>query len=113
LATNQACWIFGECFDIKYENQATFLHGLQQVLNLTKDSDLPVRLKAAVSLRFLCQNELSYQPLHSVLPHLLESASTPSTRFTFFSFSRVRVRGLSLTVCAHDTTRHDTQCTLR
>jgi hypothetical protein len=68
----RACWIFGECFGIEYENQATFLHGLEQVLRLTKDSDLPVRLKAAVSLRFLCQNELSYEPLKSVLPHLLE-----------------------------------------
>jgi len=70
----QACWLFGECFDIEYENPSTFLHGLQQVLNLTKDEHLPVRLKAANSLRFLCQNQLAVQPLRSVLPQLLESA---------------------------------------
>jgi len=68
----RACWLFGECFDIEYENPSTFLHGLQQVLNLTKDEHLPVRLKAANSLRFLCQNQLAVQPLRSVLPQLLE-----------------------------------------
>lgn len=45
------------------------------MLRLTKDSDLPVRLKAANALRFLCQNELAVEPLKSVLPHLLESTS--------------------------------------
>jgi hypothetical protein len=75
---------------VEYENKATFMHGLEQVLRLTKDTDLPVRLKAANALRFLCQTELAHEPLKSVLPHLLESTrySPPFSLFfsLFFSF---------------------------
>jgi hypothetical protein len=46
---------------------------------LAKETELPVRFKAAVSLRFLCQSELAYEPLKSVLPYLLDSAFTAAT----------------------------------
>jgi hypothetical protein len=50
----RACWVFGQFFEIPYTSGDTFLFGLRAVLNCISDSELPVRIKAAVALRTLC-----------------------------------------------------------
>ncbi len=60
--------MFGQFFDVNYSDSRNFLSGLQLIVQLLKDSELPVRLKAAICLRFVCQSELgSHMPQSSPL----------------------------------------------
>eukprot|EP01087_Luapelamoeba_hula_P007288 TRINITY_DN1779_c0_g1_i1.p1 TRINITY_DN1779_c0_g1~~TRINITY_DN1779_c0_g1_i1.p1 ORF type:complete len:1013 (+),score=139.46 TRINITY_DN1779_c0_g1_i1:120-3158(+) len=68
----RACWIFGQFFDV-YQNQETFIVGLRAVIQCMTDKELPVRVRAALSLRTLCQSTFSTQALREILPQLLEA----------------------------------------
>ncbi|KAL6058791.1 putative importin-7 [Balamuthia mandrillaris] len=69
----RACWAFAQFFEVKFTDEQVFLNALRRVLELMKDKDLPTRVKAALSIRFLCLNPIALEPLKQILPQLLEA----------------------------------------
>eukprot|EP01089_Gocevia_fonbrunei_P001110 TRINITY_DN11052_c0_g2_i1.p1 TRINITY_DN11052_c0_g2~~TRINITY_DN11052_c0_g2_i1.p1 ORF type:complete len:716 (-),score=191.12 TRINITY_DN11052_c0_g2_i1:200-2140(-) len=69
----RAAWVVGQFYDIDWA-QDTFVFGLKEVLRLTHDKDLVVRVKAALSLRLLlCQPQgIAVAALRPHLGELLE-----------------------------------------
>lgn len=51
--SEQACWIFSQFYSVKFENPDIFRGAVQKVVSMMHDPDFPVRVQAALALRFL------------------------------------------------------------
>lgn len=60
ITTNsfQACWLFSRYADLAFTMQDKLAEGIQRVLTLTQDPDLPVRVAAAIALKKWVQTPL-------------------------------------------------------
>eukprot|EP01103_Thecamoeba_quadrilineata_P015393 TRINITY_DN4851_c0_g1_i1.p1 TRINITY_DN4851_c0_g1~~TRINITY_DN4851_c0_g1_i1.p1 ORF type:complete len:1011 (-),score=143.11 TRINITY_DN4851_c0_g1_i1:224-3256(-) len=68
----KACWIFGQFAEIEYKNEMIFIAGLEQVLSLMKDKDIPVRVQAALTIKTLIGVEQASKEIAKILPIVLE-----------------------------------------
>eukprot|EP01119_Soliformovum_irregulare_P021911 TRINITY_DN7380_c0_g1_i1.p1 TRINITY_DN7380_c0_g1~~TRINITY_DN7380_c0_g1_i1.p1 ORF type:complete len:1015 (-),score=291.06 TRINITY_DN7380_c0_g1_i1:18-3062(-) len=69
---SRAVWAFSQFWSFEWKNPENFLLGLRGTIQAMMDRDLPVRVTAALSLRFLIQSPLSTDEVRKVLPQLLD-----------------------------------------
>eukprot|EP01027_Heterolobosea_sp_BB2_P018517 GEZU01026071.1.p1 GENE.GEZU01026071.1~~GEZU01026071.1.p1 ORF type:complete len:466 (+),score=107.20 GEZU01026071.1:3-1400(+) len=68
----RACWIVGEFADIDYKSTDNFLFALRSVITCLRDSELPVRVQAGLSLKHLLEADIAANEIKPILPTLLE-----------------------------------------
>jgi hypothetical protein len=64
--------VFTQYWELEYKNIQTFQLGLTSILGCLHDKELPVKIRAALSLRYLIQNEHSEDAIRSIIPQLLD-----------------------------------------
>jgi hypothetical protein len=69
----RACWIFAQFYRVKFTNGENFQGAVQKVLSMMHDPDLPVRVQAGLSLRFLLLADNITDLLRPLLPPILEA----------------------------------------
>lgn len=69
----RACWIFSQFHRIKFTNADNFRGAVQKVLTMMHDPELPVRVQAGLSLRFLILSQNIEELLRPLLPPILEA----------------------------------------
>mmetsp|Transcript_5295 Transcript_5295/g.7439 ORF Transcript_5295/g.7439 Transcript_5295/m.7439 type:complete len:1038 (+) Transcript_5295:129-3242(+) len=69
----RCCWLMAQFYELEWKNQPAFLTALRSVISCLKDKELPVRVRAALSLRHLIQNDLAREEVRQILPQLLEA----------------------------------------
>jgi hypothetical protein len=67
----KACWIFGQYYDAPFQNNDNFLKGLSGVVKCLEEKQLPIKIQAALAMRFLLQTENAKEPIRKILPQLL------------------------------------------
>lgn len=65
-------YIFSQFYNAQFENPANFGAGLRQVVTMMRDPDLPVRIQAALSLKYLIMAKSAKDELRPVIPQILE-----------------------------------------
>jgi len=73
---SKACYVFTQFWDFPFQNADTFPVGFRCVLNQLGDKELPVKIQAALNLRFLIRNEKAIEEVGKILPQLLERLLT-------------------------------------
>jgi len=68
----RACWVYQQYWDFDFQNKDGFLAALRGNLSCMKDKQLPVRVSAALALKFLMQNDLAIEELRPIVPQLVE-----------------------------------------
>jgi len=68
----RACWVYQQYWDFDFTNKEAFLTALRGNLNCMKDKQLPVRVSAALALKFLMQNDFATEELRPIVPQLVE-----------------------------------------
>lgn len=69
----RACWIFSQFHRVKFTNAENFQGAVQKVLSMMHDPELPVRVQAGLSLRFLIMRQNIEDLLRPLLPPILEA----------------------------------------
>eukprot|EP00026_Physarum_polycephalum_P001519 Phypoly_transcript_01521.p1 GENE.Phypoly_transcript_01521~~Phypoly_transcript_01521.p1 ORF type:complete len:1104 (+),score=247.66 Phypoly_transcript_01521:276-3314(+) len=69
----RACWIFSQFHKVKFTNAANFSGAVQKVLSMMHDPELPVRVQAGLSLRFLIFADKIEDLLRPLLTPILEA----------------------------------------
>jgi len=68
----RACWVFGKYGHISFNNQENVKVAVEGITSCLLDGDLPVRVKAAVSLNCLLSQKQAIDLLKPSLPKILE-----------------------------------------
>lgn len=69
----KACWVFAQFWDLNYTDPQIFLNGFRMVLNCMKDRELPVKVEAALSIRWLIKKEAAKDEIRKILPQILDA----------------------------------------
>jgi len=69
----RCCWLLAQFYELEWKNQDAFLTALRSVITCLKDKELPVRVRAALSLRHLIQNDIGREEVRQILPQLLDA----------------------------------------
>ena len=67
----RACWVYGQFYELEFKDVEAFKVAIQCVFEALSDSDLPVRVVAAVSLHKFLDNNVIVDMLRPVLAELL------------------------------------------
>ncbi|EGC38931.1 hypothetical protein DICPUDRAFT_75469 [Dictyostelium purpureum] len=68
----RACILFSEFYNIEFSNPVYFSNALKLILQLMSDKDLPVRIKAGMSICNLVRAHQGLNEIRPILPQLLD-----------------------------------------
>eukprot|EP01103_Thecamoeba_quadrilineata_P012851 TRINITY_DN3421_c0_g1_i1.p1 TRINITY_DN3421_c0_g1~~TRINITY_DN3421_c0_g1_i1.p1 ORF type:complete len:708 (-),score=142.29 TRINITY_DN3421_c0_g1_i1:997-3120(-) len=68
----KACWVFSQFSVVEFKNPGIFNSSVEMVLRLMRDSELPVRVQAALTVRCLMLLDTVEEKIEKILPQILE-----------------------------------------